>query len=74
MKQKKVTSILKIYQVLSSLSLSDVGTYLRDAPFESDVGIVNLHPSKGTNWVAYKSKIFLTHMVMPFLKNNLKSL
>ena len=35
------------------MSLNDVGVYLRDGPFESDVGIVNLHPSKGTHWVSY---------------------
>ena len=45
----KATSIVKNYQVLTSLSLSDVGIYLRDGPFESDIGIVNLHPSKGTH-------------------------
>ena len=33
---------MKIYQVFSSLGLSDVGIYLRDGPFESDIGIVNL--------------------------------
>ena len=47
------TSNIKIQQVLSSLSLNDVGIYLRDGPFESDIGIVNLHPSKGTHWVCY---------------------
>ena len=32
---------------------SKVGIYLRDGPFSSDIGIVNLHPSKGTPWVRY---------------------
>ena len=36
-----------------SLSLNNVGIYLRDSPFKSDFGIVNLHPSKGTHWVCY---------------------
>ena len=44
---------IKIQQVLSSLSLKVVGIYLRDGPFSKDVGIVNLHPSKGTHWVLY---------------------
>ena len=35
------------------MSLNDVGIYLRDGPFESEIGIVNLHPSKGTHWVLY---------------------
>ena len=30
-----------------------MGIYLRDGPFESDIGIGNLHPSKGTHWVCY---------------------
>ena len=29
-----------------------VGVYLRDEPIESDIGTINLHPSKGTLWVA----------------------
>ena len=51
--KNKATSNIKIQQVLSSLSLKDVGIYLRDGPFSSDIGIVNLHPSKGTHWVCY---------------------
>ena len=51
--KNKATSNIKIQQVLSSLSLKDVGIYLRDGPFSSDIGIVNLQPSKGTHWVCY---------------------
>ena len=51
--RNKATSNIKIQQVLSSLGLNDVRIYLRDGPFESDIGIVNLHPSKGTHWVCY---------------------
>ena len=51
--KNKATSNLKIQQILSSLSLHDVGIYLRDGPFESNIGIVKLHPSKGTHWVCY---------------------
>ena len=49
----KATSNIKIQQVLSSLSLNGVTIYLRDGSFRSDIGIVNLHPSKGTHWVCY---------------------
>ena len=49
--KNKATSNIKIQNILSSLSLNDVGIYLRDGPFKSDIGIVNLHPSKGTHWV-----------------------
>ena len=47
--KNEATSKIKIYQVLLSLSLSDVVIYLRNGPFSSDVGIVNLHPTKGTH-------------------------
>ena len=51
--RNKATSNIEIQHVLSSLSLGDVGIYLRDGPFSSDIGIVTLHPSKGTHWVCY---------------------
>ena len=51
--KNKATSNIKIQQILSCLGLSDVGIYLRDGPFSTDAGIVNLHPSKGTHWVCY---------------------
>ena len=56
--KNKATSIIKVQQVPSSLSLNDVGIYLRDGLFSSDVGIVNLHPSKGTHWVFYLNDIY----------------
>ena len=54
--KNKATSNIKLQQVLSSLSFNDVGIYLRDGPFSSDIGIVNLHQSKGTHWVCYKNE------------------
>ena len=51
--EKKTTSNIDNQQVLSSLSLNDVGIYLRGGPFSSHIGFVNLHPSKGTHWVCY---------------------
>ena len=51
--KNKASSIIKIQQVLSSLSLNGIRIYLRDGPFESDIGIVNLHKSRGTHWVSY---------------------
>ena len=51
--KNKATSNKKIQQVLSSLSLNEAGIYLIDGPFSSDIGIVNLHPSKGGHWVCY---------------------
>ena len=49
--KNKATSNTKIQQILSSLGLNDLGIYLRDGPFESDIGFGNLHPSKGTDWM-----------------------
>ena len=51
--KNKAMSNIKLFQVLSYLGLSDVGIFLRDGTFSSGIGIVNLHPSKGTHWVAY---------------------
>ena len=51
--KNKATSNVEINRVLSSLDLKDVKIYLRDGPFKSDIGIVKLHPSKGTHWVCY---------------------
>ena len=51
--RNKTTSNIKIQHVLSSLCLDDVGIYLRDGPFSSDIRIINLHPLKGTHWVCY---------------------
>ena len=51
--KNKATSNIKTQQILSSLGLSDVGTYLGDGLFQSDIGTVNLYPSKGTHWVCY---------------------
>ena len=51
--KNKATSNIKIQQIISCLGLSDVGIYLRDGLFSTDVGIVNLHPLKGTHWVCY---------------------
>ena len=49
--KNEATSNLKIYEVLCSIGLNKVGIYLRDGPFESDIGIENLHPLKRTHWV-----------------------
>ena len=57
--KNKATSNIKIYEVLKKIGLdSKVGIYLRDGSFSSDIGIVNLHPSKGTHWVSYLNENF----------------
>ena len=51
--KNKATSNIKIQQVLISIGLNNVGIYLRDGPFESDIGIVNLHQFRGSHWICY---------------------
>ena len=51
--KNKATSNIKIQKVLDSMRLNNVGIYLRDGSFSSDIGIVNLYPSRGTHWVCY---------------------
>ena len=48
--KNKATSNLKLYEGLKKIGLdSKVGIYLRDGLFSSDVGIGNVHPSRGTH-------------------------
>ena len=51
--KNKATGNKKIQQILSSLGLSDLEIYSRNGPFNSDIGIVNLHPFRGTHWILY---------------------
>ena len=51
--KNKETSNIKIQQVLNSIGLNNVNIYLRDGPFSSYIGIVNLHPTRGSHWVSY---------------------
>ena len=44
---------MKKQQILTSLALCDVGNYLANCPFSTDIGIVYLNPKNGTHWVAY---------------------
>ena len=51
--KNKATSNIKIQQVLNSIGLNNVNIYLRDGPFSSNTGIVNLHPNRGSHWASY---------------------
>ena len=44
--ENKPTSNIKIQEVLKKLNLSKVRVYMRDDNFNTDIGIVNLHPYK----------------------------
>ena len=57
--KNKATSNIIIYEVFKKIGLdSKMGIYLRDGPFSSDIGIVNLHLSKRTHWVCYIKENF----------------
>ena len=56
--KNKATSNIKNQQDLCSIGLNNVGIYLRDGPFSSEIGIFNIHPSKGTHWVCYINEDF----------------
>ena len=56
--RNKATSNIKTQQVLDFMRLNGVGIYLRDGPFKSDIGVVNLHPYRGSHWVTYINEIY----------------
>ena len=43
---KKATPKTKSQQIFCSIGLNNAGIHLRDRLFESDIGIINLHPTK----------------------------
>ena len=64
--KREATSNKKSYQVLYSIGLDNVDLYLRDGVFSDDIGIVNLHSTKGTQWPAYiNEKYFSSHGCPP---------
>ena len=64
--KNKATSNIKIQKVLDSIGLNNINIYLRDGPFSSDIGIVNLHPSRGSHWVLYfHENYFDSYGIMP---------
>ena len=70
--KNEAASNIKIQQVLTSIGLDYVKIYLRDGPFSSDIGIVNLHPSKGTHWVCYIKDCYFDSYGCPPPKKLLK--
>ena len=48
---------------------SKVGIYLRDGVFSNDIGIVNLHPSRGSHWVLYIKDCYFDSFGCPASKN-----
>ena len=67
--KSKATSNIKIQQALSSFGLDNVRNNLSDGPFSSDIGIVKLHPSKGTHWVVSINEKYFDSYACPPPKN-----
>ena len=42
-----------------------IGTYLRDSPIPSDVGLLSGHPSRAPHWVAYVNQNFISFGFSP---------
>ena len=55
----KATSNINTQHILFPLALNDLKIYLRYGPFTTDVGTVNLHPTKGTHWVECNNQKYL---------------
>ena len=52
--KNKATNIIKTYEILKIKELdTKVEIYAKDRLLSTDIGIVNLHASKGTHWVRY---------------------
>ena len=71
--KNNATSNIKT-QILSSLSMNDVVIYLGNDSFKYDIGVVNLHPKKGTHWVLYIDHNYFDSYGCPPPKNFLNLL
>ena len=56
--KNEATSNVKMKEILDILKLNSTGSYMRDAKFRTDSGIVNLHPTKGTQWVMFVTEFY----------------
>ena len=54
----KATSNWKNQQIFSSSSLIDIGIYLREGLFKTDIGIGKLHSFQSTHWVLYTHECY----------------
>ena len=55
--KNKATSNIQIQNILNKLKIKS-GIYMRDDKFTTPIGIVNLHPTKGTHWVLYINQFY----------------
>ena len=54
--ENETTPNLKIEKILNLLGLN-INTFLTSSKFTTKDGIVNLHPTNGTHWVAFVNKV-----------------
>ena len=74
--ENKATSIKKIQQVFSSISVNNLGgceaTFLRGGPYTTNTGIGNLRPTLGTHWVTCKDQSCLIPLEIHHQKKYLR--
>ena len=88
--KNKATSNIEIQNILNKFWQSPhelrelkikSGIYMRDDKFTTPIGIVNLHPTKGTHWVLYINQFYFdSYGIIPplsiqkYIKKNRKNL
>ena len=55
--KNEATSNVEIKEILKLMNTS-CGIYMRDDEFMTTIGIVNLHPTKGTHWVMFVNDFY----------------
>ena len=80
--KNKATSNIEIQNVLERIVIKcgdTIGISMRDDKFTTPIGIVNLHPTKGTHWVLYINQFYFdSYGIIPplsiqkYIKNIIK--
>ena len=75
---KKILEVLKKIcnhnrvGVFAEQNHNEVRIFMRDSNLSGDIGIVNLHPTKGTHWVLFINNYYFDSYGCPSPKNILK--
>ena len=66
----QATTNKKIQQIVCSIGLNNVGIHMGDGPYQSNIEIVNFHPTKGTHWVAYITETYFDSNGCPLIEHS----
>ena len=72
--KNKATSNIEIQNVLNKLDLKcgePIGIYMREDKFTTPIGIVSLHPTKGTHWVLYNNQFYFDSYGIMFINSKI---